>query len=145
MVNLEDHRDEATIVHWHGQKPPADQDGVGQCGIPLLQPGERRAYDFAARPGTYWMHSHQGFPHQKMLSAPLIVRTTDDVRAAAEEVTIFMVDFLFRDTTELLAELQKGVTGHHGAIHGGMAGLMSNGGLFGVKMPPVTPGKTALQ
>src|SRR3546814_9527599 len=89
MVNLEDHRDEATIVHWHGQKPPADQDGVGQFGIPLLQPGERRAYDFAARPGTYWMHSHQGFQHQKMLSAPLIVRTTDDVRADAEEVTIF--------------------------------------------------------
>ncbi|CAM5204618.1 Copper resistance protein A [Castellaniella defragrans] len=80
---LENHSDEPTIVHWHGQTPPPDQDGVTQFGIPLLQPGEQRAYDFVARPGTYWMHSHHGFQHQRMLSAPLIVRTPDDVRADA--------------------------------------------------------------
>lgn len=127
LVTLENRMDEATIVHWHGQTPPPDQDGVSQFGIPLLQPGEQRSYDFAARPGTYWMHSHQGFQHQKMLAAPLVVRTSDDVRADAQEVTIFLEDFLFRDPAEVLAELQSGKAAGHDSM-GGM------GGMAGMKM-----------
>lgn len=153
LVNLEDRMDEATIVHWHGQTPPADQDGVSQFGIPLLQPGEQRAYDFAARPGTYWMHSHQGFQHQDMLSAPLVVRTTDDVRADAQEVTIFLEDFLFRDPAEVFAELQKGETGHHDAMAGGKhdamaggtAGMKPYGAMAGVKKRAGAQGKPGMK
>jgi FtsP/CotA-like multicopper oxidase with cupredoxin domain len=101
-----------TIVHWHGQVPPPDQDGVSQFGVPELEPGERRAYDFAARPGTYWMHSHHGFQEQQLLAGPLVVRTADDVRADVQEVTVLLEDFLFRDPSEVMAELQRG--GTHG-------------------------------
>jgi FtsP/CotA-like multicopper oxidase with cupredoxin domain len=107
LVELHNGLKEPTIVHWHGQSPPCDQDGVSQFGIPLLRPGERRSYDFAARPGTYWMHSHRGFQLQQLLAAPLIVRTSDDVRADAQEVTILLEDFLFRDPAEVMAALQK--------------------------------------
>jgi len=145
LVNLEDRMDEATIVHWHGQTPPADQDGVNQFGIPLLQPGEQRAYDFAARPGTYWMHSHQGFQHQDMLSAPLVVRTADDVRADAQEVTIFLEDFLFRNPAEVFAELRKGETGHHGAMAGGVASMKPHGAMAGVKKMAGTQDKPGMK
>lgn len=107
LVELENGLKEPTIVHWHGQSPPSDQDGVSQFGVPVLRPGERRAYDFAARPGTHWMHSHHGLQLQQLLAAPLIVRTSDDVRADAQEVTIFLEDFLFRDPADALAALQK--------------------------------------
>ena len=107
-VELENRLGGPTTVHWHGQVPPPDQDGVSQFGVPNLQRGERRAYDFAARPGTYWMHSHHGFQEQQLLAAPMIVRTTDDVRADVQEVTIFLEDFLFRDPADVMSELQHG-------------------------------------
>lgn len=107
-VELENRLAVPTIVHWHGQVPPPEQDGVSQFGVPDLQPGERRAYDFAARPGTYWMHSHHGLQEQRLLAAPLIVRSPDEVRADVQEVTIFLEDFLFRDSAEVLAQLRRG-------------------------------------
>ena len=146
LVNLENRMDEATIVHWHGQTPPPDQDGVSQFGIPLLQPGEQRAYDFGARPGTYWMHSHQGFQHQKMLSAPLVVRTADDVRADAQEVTIFLEDFLFRDPAEIFTDLQGGKSEHHDAMAGmaGMAGMMPSKTMPGAQEMPGMSGMNGM-
>ncbi len=68
-----------TIIHWHGQTPPPDQDGVPEFNVPALLPGEIRAYDFAARFGTHWMHSHQGLQEQALLAGPLIVRTKEDL------------------------------------------------------------------
>lgn len=139
-VELDNRLNESTIIHWHGQTPPSDQDGVSQFGVPVLQPGERRAYDFVARPGTYWMHSHHGFQHQKLLAAPLVVRTADDVQADRQEVTIFLEDFLFRDPAEVFSELQKGKPHSMGAMTGqksseqprGMSGM---GGMGGSSMP----------
>jgi FtsP/CotA-like multicopper oxidase with cupredoxin domain len=107
LVDLDNGQSEPTIVHWHGQSPPSGQDGVSEFGVPMLRPGERRSYDFVARPGTHWMHSHSGLQPQKLLAAPLIVRTSDDVRADAQEVNIFLEDFLFRDPAEVMAALQK--------------------------------------
>jgi FtsP/CotA-like multicopper oxidase with cupredoxin domain len=128
-VELENRLNGPTIVHWHGQVPPPDQDGVSQFGVPNLQPGERRAYDFAARPGTHWMHSHQGFQEQQLLAAPLIVRTADDVRADAQEVTIFLEDFLFRDPADVMSGLQNG-GGHRRDVM-----TASNGHGGGARMP----------
>ena len=39
------------------------------------------------------------------MAAPLIVRTAEDVRADAQEVTVLLHDFTFRDPAEILAEL----------------------------------------
>jgi FtsP/CotA-like multicopper oxidase with cupredoxin domain len=63
-VDLKNDLDVATIIHWHGQIPPNAQDGVPDMPMPLLSQGETRSYDFEARPGTRWMHSH--VPTQEM-------------------------------------------------------------------------------
>jgi FtsP/CotA-like multicopper oxidase with cupredoxin domain len=105
LVDLSNQTEETTIVHWHGQTPTPDQDGVGEFGIPLIRPGEQRRYDFIARPGTYWMHSHKGLQHQQMLSAPLIVRTVDDTRSDMQEISVFLEDFTFRDPDDVLGNL----------------------------------------
>lgn len=107
---------EETIIHWHGQTPPDKQDGVAGPGIVAIPAGGRRAYDYAARPGTHWMHSHHGLQEQRLLAAPLIVRTAEDARADVQEVVLMLEDFSFRDPAEILAGLTAG--GGHGG-HGG--------------------------
>lgn len=123
---------EETIIHWHGQTPPDIEDGVAGPGITPIAAGGRRPYDYAARPGTHWMHSHHGLQEQRLLAAPLIVRTEEDARADVQEVVLILEDFTFKDPAEILAGLTAG-GGHdgHGAAadphagHGGMAAPMT--------------------
>lgn len=101
--------DEALIVHWHGQTPSPDQDGVTDTGyVAPIVAGTRQDYDFAPRTGTHWMHSHHGLQEQTLMAAPLVVRTEEDRRRDAQEVTILLHDFSFRDPAELLAGLTRG-------------------------------------
>lgn len=80
-VDLTNALDVPTIIHWHGQIPPNLQDGVPDMPQPMLAPGEMRPYDFAPRPGTYWMHSHVPQQEMLLLAAPLIVRRPEDLAA----------------------------------------------------------------
>ena len=134
-VSLENQTDEPTIIHWHGQTPPPNQDGVVETGFAsLIGAGSSQTYDFSPRSGTHWMHSHHGLQEQLLMAAPLIVRTEEDRRADAQEVIVLLHDFTFRDPSEVLAEL----TGRSGSTHSGMssmsmpsshAGMMSERGM----------------
>lgn len=104
-VDLTNEFDEPTIIHWHGQIPPNAQDGVPDIPMPALKPGEMRSFDFAARPGTHWLHSHLAVQEMELLAAPLIVRTAEDVVADRQEVVMFLHDFSFRPAAEVLAEI----------------------------------------
>jgi FtsP/CotA-like multicopper oxidase with cupredoxin domain len=117
IVNLRNALSVPTIIHWHGQTPPPDQDGVPEFNVPALLPGEMRAYDFAARSGTHWMHSHQGLQEQALLAGPLIVRSKEDLSADEQEVVVLFQDFSFKSPEELLAGLTGGSGGHdHGSM-----------------------------
>lgn len=107
---------ETTLVHWHGQTPPSDQDGVPVLSQEPLAPGGSASYDFVPRQGTHWMHSHVGLQEQQMLAAPLIVRSREERREDRQEVVVMLHDFTFRDPEEILAEL----TGNSG-LHSGMS------------------------
>ena len=102
-ITVENRCGDATIIHWHGQTPPFLQDGVAETGGTIIQPGEVQAYDFAARPGTHWMHSHHGLQEQALMAAPLVVRTAEDMRVDMQDATILLHDFSFRDPAEVLA------------------------------------------
>lgn len=108
-VDLTNDLKEATIVHWHGQTPPPAQDGVTETGfVGAMAPNETRRYRFAARPGTHWMHSHQGLQEQRLLAAPLIVRTAQDEAADVQDVAVLLQDFSFKSPEEIFAALGKG-------------------------------------
>lgn len=106
-IDLVNSLDEPTIVHWHGQTPPWEQDGVMDDKRPMLQPQEHRSYNFPARPGTHWMHSHHGLQEQLLLAAPLIVHTSEDIAADMQEVVVLLHDFTFKNPTEILAALKR--------------------------------------
>ncbi|MCW1920465.1 multicopper oxidase family protein [Rhodobacter sp. KR11] len=104
-VDLTNALDMETLIHWHGQIPPNAQDGVPGMPAPLLRPGETRSYDFAARPGTHWMHAHIPAQEVGLLAAPLIVREATD----RQEVTLFLHDFSFTPAEEVLATITGGM------------------------------------
>jgi len=119
-VDVVNRLDEPTIIHWHGQTPPPDQDGVVDTGyVAPIAAGATQRYDFAPRPGTHWMHSHHGLQEQALLAAPLIVRTPEDLRLDAQEVTVLLHDFSFRSPDEVLAEVIGGKAMTHGGAQGG--------------------------
>lgn len=126
-VDLTNRLEVPTLIHWHGQIPPNAQDGVPDLPMPLLQPGEARAYDFAARPGTHWMHAHIPEHEMGLLAAPLIVRRPEDVAADRQEVTLFLHDFSFKPPAEVLAEITGGASmaamDHSQMGQDGMAGM----------------------
>ena len=109
-VDLTNTLDVPTIIHWHGQIPNNAQDGVPDLPMPMLQPGESRAYDFTARPGTHWMHAHIPEHEMLLLAAPLVVRRPEDISADRQEVTLFLHDFSFRPPAEVLAEITGGTS-----------------------------------
>ena len=126
-VDLANTLAEATIIHWHGQIPPNVQDGVPDMPMATLQPGESRAYDFAARPGTHWMHAHIPEHEMLLLAAPLVVRRPEDVAADRQDVTLFLHDFSFKPPAEVLAEITGGASmagmDHSQMGQDGMAGM----------------------
>ena len=109
-VDLSNTLAEPTIIHWHGQIPPNAQDGVPDLPMPMLQSGETRSYDFAARPGTHWMHAHIPEHEMLLLAAPLVVRRPEDVVADRQEVTLFLHDFSFKPPAQVLAEITGGAS-----------------------------------
>ena len=121
-VSLENALNVPTSIHWHGQTPAPELDGVAETGyVEPLAPGESRTFDFAARPGTHWMHSHRELQEQSLLTASLIVQSTDDAAEDAQDVVLLLNDFSFRDPLEIFEELAGSMAMDHGA--GGMAGM----------------------
>ena len=131
-VDLTNTLDVETLIHWHGQVPPNVQDGVPGLPARLLKPGESRSYDFAAKSGTHWMHSHVPLQEMALLAAPLIVRSAEDAKADRQEVVMMLHDFSFKTPEEVMALITGSATdGMSGMDMGaktksdGMTGSMS--------------------
>src|SRR4030088_2943953 len=114
-----------TIIHWHGQLPPWRQDGFPWPQTPPIPAGDSLSYDYAPIAGTYWMHSHQGMQEQSLMTAPLIVRSAEDMRADRQEVMLMLHDFSFRAPEELLAGLTKSSGSQSAMPKGGMGNSMN--------------------
>ncbi len=104
-VDLANAADTPTIVHWHGQLPPWTQDGFPWPQTPPIKAGATRHFDFTPIPGTFWMHSHEGLQEQRLMAAPLIVRSAAELREDRQEVVLMLHDFSFRSPDDLLAGL----------------------------------------
>jgi FtsP/CotA-like multicopper oxidase with cupredoxin domain len=126
-VDLVNEAGTSTIVHWHGQLPPWTQDGFPWPQTPPIPAGDTHSYDYAPIAGTYWMHSHQGMQEQSLMTAPLIVRSAEDLRADRQEVVLMLHDFSFRTPDELLAGLTKSNGSRSATPTSGMGNNMKMG------------------
>ncbi|MGE3830654.1 MAG: multicopper oxidase family protein [Parvibaculaceae bacterium] len=123
-VELTNALGEPTLVHWHGQTPPSDQDGTPMLSQEPIAAGGMHVYDFPARSGTHWMHSHVGLQEQKLLAAPLIVKSRAEIEEDMQEHVVMLHDFTFRDPQEILDELKAGGGGHAMHHHGMVNDIM---------------------
>ncbi len=107
-VRVENQIGKPSLVHWHGLAPPWRQDGVPGISGPPIPAGGSADYDFPlAYGGTFWMHSHQGFQEQLLMSAPLIIRDQRD-QPGRQEIVLTLEDFSFTPPEEIFANLKKG-------------------------------------
>jgi FtsP/CotA-like multicopper oxidase with cupredoxin domain len=124
QVHLENDSGEPTLIHWHGLKPPYQQDGVPDVSGPLIPTRASADYDFPlAFSGTYWMHSHQGLQEQQLMTAPLIIHDADDRRRDEQEVVVFLHDFSFKSPEEIFAGLRKTTSSGAGMKMGGSSAM----------------------
>jgi FtsP/CotA-like multicopper oxidase with cupredoxin domain len=131
-VELTNAIDEPTLIHWHGLTPPWSADGVPNNPAALLNSAETRRYRFpVGAGGTHWMHAHT-LQEQRLLAAPLIVRTAADRKEDEQEVVILLHDFSFTSPEELLAKL-KGPDGK--TAHSTDDDMMMNHEMMGQMMP----------
>ncbi len=82
---------EATSIHWHGVRVPADMDGVPGLSFSGIASGETFQYRFPVlQSGTYWYHSHSMFQEQKGLMGALVIepRGKDPVESDREYVVM---------------------------------------------------------
>jgi FtsP/CotA-like multicopper oxidase with cupredoxin domain len=124
-VRLVNEIGEPTLVHWHGVTPPWQQDGVPYVSAPPITAGASASYDFPLTfSGTYWMHSHQEFQEQQLMTAPLIIHDAESRRADQQEIVVLLHDFTFRNPVEIYAALKKPTTASNaGTNMGGMSGM----------------------
>ncbi len=74
QLNVTNHLDEDTSIHWHGLLVPFQYDGVPGVSFPGIKPHETFRYQFPIRQaGTYWYHSHSGLQEQSGHYGPLII------------------------------------------------------------------------
>ncbi len=73
-INVYNHLDKGTIIHWHGLLVPWQMDGVEGISAPAIPPGGVFHYQFTLKQsGTYWYHAHAGFQEQQGLYGGIII------------------------------------------------------------------------
>ncbi len=73
-INVTNHLDEDTSIHWHGILLPFQFDGVPGVSFPGIKPHQTFTYEFPVRQaGTYWYHSHSGLQEQTGHYGPLVI------------------------------------------------------------------------
>jgi FtsP/CotA-like multicopper oxidase with cupredoxin domain len=90
-VRLKNSLPQATTIHWHGVRVPAEMDGT-EAVQPPVGPGETFEYRFVAPDaGTYWYHSHTNETEQleRGLYGALIVRDPNEPAFDGERILHF--------------------------------------------------------
>ena len=92
-VRLKNSLPQATTIHWHGVRVPAEMDGT-EAVQPPVGPGETFEYRFVVPDaGTYWYHSHTNETEQleRGLYGALIVREPSEPEFDAERILHSMI------------------------------------------------------
>lgn len=73
-INVYNHLDKGTAIHWHGILVPWQMDGVEHVTQHAISPGCIFHYQFTLmQAGTYWYHAHAGIQEQEGLYGALVI------------------------------------------------------------------------
>ncbi|MFO6446037.1 copper resistance system multicopper oxidase [Erythrobacter sp. NE805] len=109
-LNVTNHLDEDTSIHWHGLLLPFHMDGVPGISFPGIKPGQTFSYEFPIRQsGTYWYHSHSGLQEQQGHYGPLIIDPAGaEPHAYDREYVLLLSEFTPLHPHTIMEKLRKG-------------------------------------
>lgn len=74
IINVYNHLNKGTTIHWHGILVPWQMDGVDGVAQHAIPPGCVYHYEFTLhQSGTYWYHAHSGLQEQQGLYGAIII------------------------------------------------------------------------
>ncbi len=108
-LNVFNHLDKETAIHWHGLLVPWQMDGVlgvTQKGIP---PGGVFHYEFTLeQAGTYWYHAHAGLQEQLGLYGAFIIDPIHPpLYKYTKDYVMVLSDWSNTEPQQILANLKK--------------------------------------
>jgi len=109
-LNVTNHLDADTSIHWHGLLLPFQMDGVPGISFPGIKPHETFVYEFPVRQaGTYWYHSHSGLQEQSGHYGPMIIDPSGAEPADYDRDYILLLsDFTTLDPHFIMNRLRTG-------------------------------------
>lgn len=108
-LNVTNHLNTDTSIHWHGILLPFQMDGVPGVTFPGIKSGETFTYEFPLQQaGTYWYHSHSGLQEQLGHYGPIVIEPKGaDPIAYDREYVVVLSDWTFEDPHRVFAKLKK--------------------------------------
>jgi FtsP/CotA-like multicopper oxidase with cupredoxin domain len=108
-INVYNHLDQETAIHWHGIILPWQMDGVLGVTQQGIQPGSVFHYQFTPhQSGTYWYHAHAGLQEQQGLYGALIIDPPQHPNYHyTKDYVIVLSDWSNTNPDQILANLKK--------------------------------------
>lgn len=108
-INVYNHLDKGTAIHWHGVLVPWQMDGVAGVAQKAIPPGGVFHYKFTLeQSGTYWYHAHAGLQEQQGLYGAFII---DPPKPPAykynKDYIVVLSDWSNTEPKQILANLKK--------------------------------------
>ncbi len=107
-INVSNHLDKGTSIHWHGLLVPWNMDGVTNVTQRAIPPGKTFSYSFTLRQsGTYWYHAHAGLQEQRGLYGGIIVDPSQQRFLHNKDFVIVLSDWSNTLPEQIFANLKK--------------------------------------
>lgn len=108
-INVYNHLDQETAIHWHGMLVPWQMDGVLGVTQQGIQPGGVFHYQFTLhQSGTYWYHAHAGLQEQQGLYGAFIIDPPQHPNYSyTKDHVIVLSDWSNTNPDQILANLKK--------------------------------------
>jgi len=108
IINVHNHLDEGTTIHWHGLLVPWQMDGVDDVSQKPIPSGGMYRYEFTLKQaGTYWYHAHKGLQEQSGLYGAFIIDPITPKITYDKDYTIVLSDWINTPPDKVLSNLKK--------------------------------------
>jgi FtsP/CotA-like multicopper oxidase with cupredoxin domain len=107
-INVHNHINRSTSLHWHGIILPWRMDGVPGVSQQPIAPGGVFHYHFTLHQfGTYWYHAHKDFQEQEGVYGAMIITPTKPRIHSNKDVAIVLSDWSNTRPEQIYANLKK--------------------------------------
>jgi FtsP/CotA-like multicopper oxidase with cupredoxin domain len=107
-INVHNHIDQGTSLHWHGLIIPWRMDGVDGVTQKSIPPGGVFHYKFTLHQhGTYWYHSHSEFQEQEGVYGGIIIDPPKKKLHYNKDFVVVLSDWNNTNPNQVYANLKK--------------------------------------